>query len=248
MKITILSWNMRGLNDPDKRKVIKGLLKRWNCNVVCLQETKLKEVDRTIIASLWGGRWVKWEVLRAEGSAGEILMMWNSSVVSCLDSIQGVNSISCQFKNVEEGYIWAFTRVYGPHNRRDRLRVWEELSGSRAIWGSPWVCGGDFNVVRYPHEREGSSKISGAMRDFSDYIMEEELMDLPLEGDQFTKSNGTVSSKLDRFLVSPEGEGDHLDVRLFCLPRVVSDHKPVILAGGSMIRGPAPLRFENMWL
>ena len=85
MKIKILSWNVRGLNDPDKRKVLKGLLKRWNCSVVCLQETKLKEVDRTIIRSLWGDRRVKWESLTEVRSAGGILMMWNSSQVACLD-------------------------------------------------------------------------------------------------------------------------------------------------------------------
>ncbi|GFY88597.1 hypothetical protein Acr_06g0005370 [Actinidia rufa] len=41
VKIKILSWNIRGLNDPDKRKVVKRLLNRWKCSVVCLQETKL---------------------------------------------------------------------------------------------------------------------------------------------------------------------------------------------------------------
>ncbi|GFZ14802.1 hypothetical protein Acr_24g0009920 [Actinidia rufa] len=87
-----------------------------------------------------------------------------------------------------------------------------------------------------------------AMRDFSDYIMEEELIDLPLEGDLFTWSNGSASSRLDRFLVLPEWEGDHLDVKQYCLPRIVSDHKPMILAGGGMHRGPASFRFENTWL
>ncbi|GFS40543.1 hypothetical protein Acr_00g0069200 [Actinidia rufa] len=135
-------------------------------------------------------------------------------------------------ENVEDGYIWAFAGVYGPHNRRDRLRVWEELSGARAIWGTPWVCGGDFNVVRYPYERVGNSRITRAMRDFSDYTLEEVLMDLPLEGDRFTWSNGTASSRLDRFVVSPEWEGGHLDVRQYCLPRIVSDHKSVILEEG----------------
>ncbi|GFZ15713.1 P-loop containing nucleoside triphosphate hydrolases superfamily protein [Actinidia rufa] len=112
--------------------------------VVCLQETKLKVVDRTIVRSLWGGRLVKWECLRADGSAGGILMMWDSSLVICLDFLVGVHSISCLFKNVEDGYICAFAGVYGPHNRCDRLRLWEELSSARASWGTPWMGGGGF--------------------------------------------------------------------------------------------------------
>ncbi|GFZ14619.1 hypothetical protein Acr_24g0008090 [Actinidia rufa] len=41
--------------------------------------------------------------------------------------------------------------------------------------------GGDFNVVRFSHERVGSTASLNAMRDFSEYINEEELIDLPLE-------------------------------------------------------------------
>ncbi|XP_057477777.1 uncharacterized protein LOC130765384 [Actinidia eriantha] len=179
-------------------------------------------------------------------------MMWDSSLVICLDFLVGVHSISCLFKNVEDGYIWAFAGVYGPHNRCDRLRLWEELSGARASWGTPWICvlggGGDFNVVRSSYERVGCKLPSNAMRDFSDYIMEEELIDFPLEEDCFTWCNGTTLSRLDRFLVSFEWEGDHLDARQYCLPRVISDHKPVFLAEGGMHRGLAPFRFENMWL
>ncbi|GFZ13080.1 GATA transcription factor 15 [Actinidia rufa] len=189
MKSKMLSWNTRGLNDPDKRKVVKGLLNRWKCSVVCLQETKLKVVNQAIVQSLWGGRWVAWECKRAEGLAGG------------------------------------------------------RLGGLHGFGG-----GGDFNVVRHPSERTGRNRSSSAMKDFVDYIMEEELIDLPLEGACFTWSNGLVSSRLDRFLVSPKWEGDHLDVRQFCLPRIISDHKPMVLVVGGMHRGPAPFRFENMWL
>ncbi|GFZ14522.1 zinc finger nuclease 3 [Actinidia rufa] len=175
----------------------------------------LKDVDTTIIRSLWGGRWVKWEGLRANGSAGGILLMWDSRVVT--------HSSSCLFENVEYGNKWEFVGVYGPHNRSDRL------------------------VIR-PAERAGCQMQSRAMRDFSDYIMEEELIDLPLEGNDFTWNNGTTSSRLDRFLVCSEWEGSHLDVRQYSLPKVVSDHKPVFLVGGGIHRGPTPFRFENMWL
>ncbi|GFY82660.1 hypothetical protein Acr_02g0009000 [Actinidia rufa] len=30
----------------------------------------------------------------------------------------------------------------------DRLRMWEEMSGVMAVWGTPWVWEGDFNMVR----------------------------------------------------------------------------------------------------
>ena len=41
MTLRLLSWNVRGLNNPWKREVCKNLLKEWRCDIVCLQETKL---------------------------------------------------------------------------------------------------------------------------------------------------------------------------------------------------------------
>ena len=41
MKIKIISWNVRGVNDPDKRKVIKNFLRSYRADIVCLQETKV---------------------------------------------------------------------------------------------------------------------------------------------------------------------------------------------------------------
>ena len=41
MKIKILSWNVRGVNDPAKRSVIKSFLRSNRVDLVCLQETKV---------------------------------------------------------------------------------------------------------------------------------------------------------------------------------------------------------------
>ena len=36
-------------------------------------------------------------------------------------------SVTCMFKNVEDGFLWAFTGVYGPVKRCKRELFWEEL-------------------------------------------------------------------------------------------------------------------------
>ena len=64
---------------------------------------------------------------------------------------------------------------------------------------------GDFNVVRFPSERLGSNAFIASMREFSNFISEQGLIDLPLQGGSFTWSNSReVASKarLDRFLFS----------------------------------------------
>ncbi|XP_059635931.1 uncharacterized protein LOC132278132 [Cornus florida] len=57
MKIRIITWNVRGLNDPDKRRVVKVTVRKWNAHVICLQETKLASITDDVVRSLWGSRW-----------------------------------------------------------------------------------------------------------------------------------------------------------------------------------------------
>ena len=63
MKIKFLSGNVRGANDAAKRKVIKTFIKMQRVDVVCLQETKFKEVSSGLIRSLGAGRFLDWAAL-----------------------------------------------------------------------------------------------------------------------------------------------------------------------------------------
>ena len=120
MKFKILSWNVRGVNDPEKRKVIKNFLRSYKADVVCLQETKIQEMSIDLVRSLGVGRQLNWKAMNAEGSAGGILVFWDNSRISMVDSVVGSFSVSCVFKMPEDGFQWAFTRVYGPIENSNR--------------------------------------------------------------------------------------------------------------------------------
>ena len=81
MKLKILSWNVRGANDGAKRKVLKAFIKMQRADVVCLQETKLKEVSNRMIRSLGVGRFLEWVAIKAEGASGGILIFWDTRVI-----------------------------------------------------------------------------------------------------------------------------------------------------------------------
>ena len=119
----------------------------------------------------------------------------------------GSFSVSCKFKSVVDQFSWKFTGVYGPNLVRDRWLLWEELFGLSSWWNIPWCVGGDFNVVRFPSERAGSTIFTATMRDFSDFIYEQGLIDIPLEGGIFTWSNSSeveLKARSDRFLFSTD--------------------------------------------
>ena len=56
MKLKILSWNIRGANDREKRKLIKDVIKSQKVDLVCLQETKIQEMSNGLVKSLEVGK------------------------------------------------------------------------------------------------------------------------------------------------------------------------------------------------
>jgi hypothetical protein len=141
-----------------------------------------------------------------------------------------------------------FMGVYGPHDVSARRVFWEEMSGVHSWWDVPWVVGGDFNVVRFPSERLGAMHLTTAMQDFSDFISSTGLVDIHMVGGRYTWSNSQSRSRLDRFLFTPTVE-DHFNVLVQRrLPRLCSDHFPILFECGPIENGRRPFRFENMWL
>lgn len=81
MKLQILSWNVRGTNDNDKRKVIKALIKSQKVDLVCLQETKIQEMSIRIVQSLSVVRGLEWGVVNLRRVVGGVLVFWDNRVL-----------------------------------------------------------------------------------------------------------------------------------------------------------------------
>lgn len=67
------------------------------------------------------------------------------------------------------------------------------------------MIGGDFNIIRFSSEKSGGCPISPDMRAFSDWIRQQQLIDLPLSGAEYTWTScqeDPVMSRLDCFLIS----------------------------------------------
>ena len=77
------------------------------------------------------------------------------------------------------------------------------------------------------------------------------LRDSPLIRGPFTwigGLNSQAASRLDRFLISNQWEDHFSAITQSALPRMVSDHSPIVLEAGGFSSGKSPFRFENMWV
>ena len=108
-----------------------------------------------------------------------------------LDSIVCHFSVSCLWKGVSDGLEWVGTGLYGPTIDGLRHEFWDELSTVCQKWALPWCVFGDFNMVHFPSERLGCTRLTCHMMDFSDFIEESHLVDLPLGGGQYTWSRAS---------------------------------------------------------
>ena len=127
MKIRIISWNVRGANNPEKRKVIKAFLKSQRAVVVCLQETKIRAMNRGLVRSLGAGRFLDWGVVDAVGASGGLVVFWDSRVLALEGLEKGNFTISCRFRNLNDNFVWVFTGIYGPTENTIRELLWDEL-------------------------------------------------------------------------------------------------------------------------
>ncbi|XP_057453712.1 uncharacterized protein LOC130745452 [Lotus japonicus] len=112
----------------------------------------------------------------------------------------------------------------------------------------------DFNAVRYAEERVGvmSGFVTYAreMEEFNRFILDMEVMDIPLQGRRFTwfRPNGQARSRLDRFLVSNTWLEWWPNCSQLVMDRDISDHCPILLRRVFQDWGPKSFRVLNYWL
>lgn len=81
-KIRVLSWNTRGLNDVKKCNVVRNVIRRAICDIVCMQETKWNRFEFVYVSSVLPNFFNRQcVVLDACHLAGGIIIAWKHTYV-----------------------------------------------------------------------------------------------------------------------------------------------------------------------
>jgi exonuclease III len=68
--INILGWNVRGLNDQDRKDTVHETIAASSCHIVCLQETKLECIFAFDACYIGGNRLLSFAKRPANGTRG----------------------------------------------------------------------------------------------------------------------------------------------------------------------------------
>ncbi|XVF04129.1 hypothetical protein REPUB_Repub05bG0055500 [Reevesia pubescens] len=239
-----------GLGRGEKRRAVRCLVVKQKPDVVLLQETKLQKVDQRIIRALCDSKDADFACSGSNGTAGGLISIWkedffvlsskivDSRFILLIGEIKSLN-LTCGIGN-----------VYAPNDDGERARFWEEFASILGCYDVPWILGGDFNVVRFPHEKKGLVLNQGPMNLFSEFIENLDFVDLPVTGGYFTWSSNRADPyfcKLDRFLLAIIFLDKVPSLSQKILPNSISDHNPVLVCEDSVDWGPKPFRYFSHW-
>lgn len=151
---------------------------------------------------------------------------------------------------------WLFSGIYASPRFRERKILWGNLESIAESVDVPWVVLGDFNEVLSESEKYGGRGVcfNRAAR-FNEMLNNCSLTDLGFYGPRFTWTNmrqtgGFIHERLDRAVANPSWRLKFPNAEVRHLPRVHSDHCPILLDFNPKRPGffDKPFRFETMWL
>src|ERR1041385_638698 len=110
---------------------------------------------------------------------------------------------------------------------------------------------GDFNYIRYPHNRSRGQGDTQHMLQFNESISNLALVEIPLKDRAFTWSNmqdAPLLEKLDWVFTSEHWTASFPNTSVRTLAKRTSDHAPFCISIGTTIPKARIFRFENFWL
>ncbi|KAL4340431.1 hypothetical protein GQ457_08G021740 [Hibiscus cannabinus] len=216
--------DMQGALDPAFERSFRLLLQNQVPDIVAIFEPRIsgQAADTFVRRSEFEHSYR----VEARGFSGGIWIMWRGSVQV------DVLAVSNQFV----------------HGRRREL--WDQLRALDPGDDSPWVVGGDLNVIGNSAERRGGSdRRLGVCPRFCEFMNESGLIDMGFSGARFTWSRGNLSQRLDRCLCNVAWYNFFASSEVHHLLRLGSDHRPILLKSTSehSERGRRPFRYIVAW-
>lgn len=244
-----LSLNIQGAGKKKKKMWVSNLCHKHKVSFLALQETKMDFIDDFTVKCFWGNFNFKFVFSPSRGNSGGILCVWDPCAFKKSRSIRTNHSIIVEGVWTSNDIKVMFVVVYAPQELPAKKLLWERLAKVIIGWSGEVIIMGDFNEVRFSHERNGSNFCNNGALAFNNFIHQSGLLDIQLGGYAYTWVDKWAKkmSKLDRFLVSSNLCEVFPNLTGLVLDRHLSDHRPILLFEEKIDYGPTPFRIFHSW-
>ena len=136
----VLDWNVRGLNDKDKRLLVYNKIDESQCAIICLEETKCESFDHSFIRTFCPKRFDRFVFSPSVGASGGIIVLWNSAIFEGVLQEITRSAIRINFISKHNQEQWTLVTVYGPciGQERDDFVQWLNNLTERAWHPHVW--------------------------------------------------------------------------------------------------------------
>jgi len=144
--------------------------------------------------------------------------------------------------------------VYVEHRFVSRRPLWEDLIQTSGILSStPWIVARDFNAIRDPSDRIGSSNAwIPTFDEFRDCLVQVDLDDLRYIGYRYTWATSSginrKQRKIDRVLVNAYWNSEFSFSEASFIAPGISDHSPMVIKIMPVPKSSKPFKFFNFWM
>ncbi len=143
----VCSWNVRGLNDPSKRSLVKFVVFMFKVYLLCFQESKVEAISHSFLRSFAGNFFDKCQFVKSvRASSGGIITCWSSNVFSYSGVLARNFSLTVQLKHIYSSFL--LTNVYGSPTWDSKEEFCRELAALKGVCSGLWVICGDFNPTK----------------------------------------------------------------------------------------------------
>ncbi|XP_060202481.1 uncharacterized protein LOC132630915 [Lycium barbarum] len=176
----------------------------------------------------------------------------NVEVEVLLDTEQSI-TVKLNFQDFNKDMV--VTMVYAKCSKVERLQLWDSLYLLTTNMTSPWLVGGDFNVIMNEEEKIGGLPVlPQEYEDFAFCLNSCELHEMPFKGSPFTWWNGRAANdcifkRLDRIVHNDTFQNWFGQLEVQYLSRIGSDHAPLLVSCGDQVQMfVKPFRFLKFWV
>ena len=156
--MNIITWNIRGLNDKSKQRILRDCIKEESPDILMLQETKCAGMEaKNIFQCIWKG--CNYIHTDSAGASGGLAILWNPNHTILSGPFSTTGTLSAHFEVIGSNQEGTITNVYGPQGQQEKIKFMERMTRVKSLATTPnWILGSDFNMIMSLEEKTGGSK------------------------------------------------------------------------------------------